>query len=54
MASAKDKATQATDTAAETEMKEVGGNVDKCCADRLYGSFFWVAGIEGEVARKKL
>ena len=37
MASAKDKATQATDTTAETEVKEVGGKVDKCCGGRLYG-----------------
>ena len=37
MASTKDKATQATDTTAETEVKEVGGKVDKCCGDRLYG-----------------
>ena len=47
MASAKDKSTQATDTTAETEVKEVGGKVD-----RLYGWFFGVARIEEEVSRK--
>ena len=47
MASAKDKATQATDTTAETEVKEVGGKVD-----RLYGWCFGVVGIEEEVSRK--
>lgn len=30
MASAKDKVTETTDTTAETEVKEVGGKVDKC------------------------
>ena len=34
MASAKDKV---TDTTVETEVKEVGGKVDKCYGDRLYG-----------------
>ena len=37
MASAQDKTTQTTDTTAETEVKEVGGKVDKCYGDRLYG-----------------
>ena len=40
MASAKDKVTETTDTTAETEVKEVGGKVDKCYGDRLYGQFF--------------
>ena len=52
MASAKDKATQATDTTAETEVKEVGGKVDKCCGDRLYGQFLGVAGIQREGKEK--
>ena len=34
MASAKDKVTEMT---AEAEVKEVGGKVDKCYGDRLYG-----------------
>ena len=36
-ASAKEKTTQTRDTTAETEVKEVGGKVDKCFGDRLYG-----------------
>ena len=52
MASAKDKVTETTDTTAETEVKEVGGKVDKCYGDRLYGQFFEVAGIQREVSRK--
>ena len=37
MASSNDKVTETTDTTAETEMKEVGGKVDKSSGDRLYG-----------------
>ena len=35
MASVKDKVTDTV--TAETEVKEVGGKVDKCYGDRLYG-----------------
>ena len=52
MASAKDKITETIDTTAETQVKEVGGKVDKCYDDRLYGWFLGVAGIEEEVSRK--
>ena len=52
MASAKDKVTETTDTTAETEVKEVGGKVDKCYGDRLYGQFFGVAGIQREGKEK--
>lgn len=52
MASAKDKVTETTDTTAETEVKEVGGKVDKCYGDRLYGQFLGVAGIQREGKEK--
>ena len=49
MASAKDKVTETT---IETEVKEVGGKVDKCYGDRLYANILGSLGFRGRCQGK--